>query len=98
MLETLALSREIRAAHPTWCRSLSVVEVLSPGHLRLAFAELPFPLVVRAENALERILLFDRLRDQVVERFGLLEHVDLRATSRVVLLPAEAGVATGDVG
>ncbi len=85
----LQTGRAIRAAAPGWCRSLQLIEVLSPGHLRLGFEDLPFPLLVREESALERVLLFDRLRDQILERYAPLQHVDLRASRRVVLSPSE---------
>jgi len=85
----LAAGQAVRSAAPSWCRSLERVEVVSPGHLRLSFADLDFPLLVRTDTALERVLLFDRLRRQVVERYAPLSHVDLRTSRRIVLQPVE---------
>lgn len=85
----LAAGQAVRSASPSWCRSLERVEVVSPGHLRLSFLDLEFPLLVRTETALERVLLFDRLKHQVVERYAPLSHVDLRTSRRIVLQPVE---------
>ncbi|MEM1245528.1 MAG: FtsQ-type POTRA domain-containing protein [Acidobacteriota bacterium] len=86
--EALRTGQEVRAATPSWCGSLERVEVLSPGHLRLSFSELPFAVLVRSDSALERVELFDRLLPQVIARFSPLRHVDLRASRRIVLQPA----------
>lgn len=86
--EALRTGQSVRAATPTWCGSLERVEVLSPGHLRLGFSDLPFALLVRSESALERVELFDRLLPQVSARYSPLRHVDLRASRRIVLQPA----------
>ncbi len=86
--EALRTGQNVRAATPSWCGSLERVEVLSPGHLRLSFSELPFAVLVRSDSALERVELFDRLLPQVIARYSPLRHVDLRASRRIVLQPA----------
>ena len=89
----LAVAGELGRANPDWAAGLTRVEVLSEEDFRLETSALPFPLLVRRGQVVEKVRYLQTLLPELGRRYARLEGVDLRFSRRIVVQPgAAAGI------
>jgi hypothetical protein len=84
----LAVAGELGRANPTWAAGLTRVEVLSEEDFRLSTRALPFPLLVRRGQVVEKVRRLEALLPELGRRYARLDGVDLRFSRRIVVQPA----------
>ncbi|HYH45568.1 MAG TPA: FtsQ-type POTRA domain-containing protein [Thermoanaerobaculia bacterium] len=84
----LAVAGELGRANPTWAAGLTRVEVLSEEDFRLDTRALPFPLLVRRGQVVEKVRRLEALLPELGRRYARLDGVDLRFSRRIVVQPA----------
>ena len=70
-----------------WARSVRQIDLLGAQDFRLWMSSLSFPVLVRADSAIERLRLLDALLPKLQTDFDPLAAVDLRFQRRIVLKP-----------
>jgi POTRA domain, FtsQ-type len=84
----LAVAGELGRVNPTWAAGLTRVEVLSEEDFRLSTRALPFPLLVRRGQVVEKVRRLEALLPELGRRYARLDGVDLRFSRRIVVQPA----------
>lgn len=84
----LAVAGELGRVNPTWAAGLTRVEVLSEEDFRLETRALPFPLLVRRGQVVEKVRRLEALLPELGRRYARLDGVDLRFSRRIVVQPA----------
>lgn len=84
----LELAADLGRANPTWAAHLTHVEVLGDRDFRLRTESLPFALLVRSGDVLQKVRRLEALLPDLERRYAAVEAVDLRFARRIVLQPA----------
>ena len=86
----LAVRKEFVAAARVWAEGLEEVEVLGEEDFRLHTRALPFPVLVRSGDVVDKVRRLEELLPRLNERYDALSVVDLRFSERIVVQPAVA--------
>lgn len=91
----LGVAAELTRANPAWGARLSEIEVLGEEDFRLRIGALPFPVLVRDGDVIDKVHRLETLLPRLTERYSTLAAVDLRFSHRIVVQPAAEGASAG---
>ncbi len=91
----LGVAAELGKANPGWAARLAEIEVLGEEDFRLRIGALPFPVLVRDGDVIDKIHRLETLLPRLSERYPTLAAVDLRFSHRIVVQPAAEGASAG---
>ena len=91
----LGVAADLRRAKPEWAARLSEIEVLGEEDFRLRIGALPFPVLVRDGDVIDKVHRLEALLPRLAERYPKLAAVDLRFSHRIVVQPAAEGASAG---
>lgn len=91
----LGVAAELGKANPDWAARLAEIEVLGEEDFRLRIGVLPFPLLVRDGDVIDKVHRLETLLPRLAERYPALTAVDLRFSHRIVVQPAALGASAG---
>jgi hypothetical protein len=91
----LGVAAELGKANPDWAARLAEIEVLGEEDFRLRIGVLPFPLLVRDGDVIDKVHRLEALLPRLAERYPTLAAVDLRFSHRIVVQPAAEGASAG---
>ncbi len=91
----LGVAAELGKANPDWAARLAEIEVLGEEDFRLRIGVLPFPLLVRDGDVIDKVHRLETLLPRLAERYPTLAAVDLRFSHRIVVQPAAEGASAG---
>lgn len=91
----LGVAAELSKANPNWAARLAEIEVLGEEDFRLRIGALPFPVLVRDGDVIDKVHRLETLLPRLTERYPTLAAVDLRFSHRIVVQPAAEGASAG---
>jgi cell division septal protein FtsQ len=91
----LGVAAELGKANPDWAARLAEIEVLGEEDFRLRIGVLPFPVLVRDGDVIDKVHRLETLLPRLAERYPTLGAVDLRFSHRIVVQPAAEGASAG---
>jgi cell division septal protein FtsQ len=94
----LALLRELEDAGPEWLGGLQDILVLEENDFALSTADLPYPLVVRAGTAADKIRRLRGLLPDIMAHTGAGAAIDLRFEQRIIIQPSAGSGVAGVLG
>ncbi len=86
----LAVKAELMSAAQAWAEGLVEIEVLGEEDFRLHTTALPFPVLVRSGDVVDKVRRLEELLPRLAERYDALAAVDLRFSERIVVQPTVA--------
>lgn len=91
----LGVAAELGKANPDWAARLTEIQVLGEEDFRLRIGVLPFPVLVRDGDVIDKVHRLEALLPRLSERYPTLAAVDLRFSHRIVVQPAAEGASAG---
>lgn len=91
----LGVAADLQKANPGWAARLAEIEVLGEEDFRLRIGSLPFPVLVRDGDVIDKVHRLETLLPRLTERYPTLAAVDLRFSHRIVVQPAAEGASAG---
>ncbi len=91
----LRVAAELGRANPDWAARLTEIEVLGEEDFRLRIGVLPFPVLVRDGDVIDKVHRLEKLLPRLAEQYAELAAVDLRFSHRIVVQPAAEGALAG---
>ncbi len=91
----LGVADELRRANAAWASRLTEIEVLGEEDFRLRIGTLPYPVLVRDGDVIDKVHRLEALLPRLAERYPTLAAVDLRFSHRIVVQPAAESASAG---
>ncbi len=91
----MGVAADLGRANPDWAARLEEIEVLGEEDFRLRIGVLPFPLLVRDGDVIDKVHRLETLLPRLAEMYSALDAVDLRFSHRIVVQPAAEGASAG---